>query len=153
MHFLSTLAAISGTFAVAFAIPSATTGGAMTTAIAIANGANGTVDSFADSCESYRVHQVGQDAWLGGYCRDSSDEHPYSSLNLNHCIANNFGKMEARDDGNFALSCNRMLIHGAHPILYAYCDNGRYPEETVIDLGDFVDNDNGRLNCFGHYAA
>lgn len=41
--------------------------------------------------------------------------------------------MEARDDGNFALSCNRMLIHGAHPILYAYCDNGRYPEETVID--------------------
>lgn len=58
----------------------------MTTAIAIANGANGTVDSFADSCESYRVHQVGQDAWLGGYCRDSSDEHPYSSLNLNQYV-------------------------------------------------------------------
>lgn len=90
--------------------------------------------------------------------------------------------MEAREDGNFAQSCDRMLIHGAHPILYAYCNNGRYPQETVIDLGtspfssrisynvlsphsqdlpadihhfyigDFIDNDKGRLHCFGSYA-
>lgn len=46
--------------------------------------------------------------------------------------------MEAGDNGDFAQTCNRMLIHGARPILYAFCDNGSYPEETVIDLGTFA---------------
>ncbi|KAI1116104.1 hypothetical protein F5Y14DRAFT_86256 [Nemania sp. NC0429] len=150
MRVLSTIVAISGTIAVALAIPGTTTEGVQATATTTTNG---TVDSFADTCESYRVHQSGQDVWLGGYCRNSSNEQPYSSLNLNHCIANDFGKMAARDDGNFAQSCNRMVIRGARPILWAYCNNGRYPEETVIDLGDFVDNDNGRLHCFGHYDS
>lgn len=86
MRFLSTVAAISGTIAVALAILSTTIEGTMATATATMTATNGTVDSFADSCESYRVHQVGQDAWLGGYCRNSLDEHPYSSLNLNQYV-------------------------------------------------------------------
>ncbi|KAI0476742.1 hypothetical protein F4859DRAFT_480009 [Xylaria cf. heliscus] len=114
---------------------------------------NGTVDSFADSCTTYSVHQLTHDAWLGAFCLARDGSQPYSSLNLNLCIANNMGKMEARENGDFAQTCDRMLIHGARPILYAFCDNGHYPEETVIDLGDFIDNDNGRLHCFGHYAT
>ncbi|KAI0400844.1 hypothetical protein F4802DRAFT_601605 [Xylaria palmicola] len=117
------------------------------------SGTNGTVHSFADSCTTYSIHQVDHDAYLGAVCRAEDGSQPYSSLNLNLCIANTFGQMEACADGDFAQTCNRMLIHGARPVLYAYCDNGKYPVETTIDLGNFVDNDNGRLHCFGHYAA
>ncbi|TRX94759.1 hypothetical protein FHL15_004220 [Xylaria flabelliformis] len=114
---------------------------------------NGTFKSFADSCTTYSVHQLNHDAWLGASCRAHDGSQPYSSLNLNLCIANDLGKMVARDYGNFAETCNRMLIHGARPILYAFCDNGSYAEESVIDLGGFIDNDNGHVRCFSHYAA
>ncbi|KAI0191287.1 hypothetical protein EV127DRAFT_429133 [Xylaria flabelliformis] len=96
---------------------------------------NGTINSFADSCTTYSVHQLNHDAWLDASCRAHDGSQPYSSLNLNLCIANNLGEMVARDNGNFAQTCNRMLIHGARPILYAFCDNGSYAEESIIDLG------------------
>ncbi|KAI8947421.1 hypothetical protein F4801DRAFT_582391 [Xylaria longipes] len=156
MRFLATVAATSSIIAAALAVP---TGGAHVSRGAVNMTApahpstNGTINSFADSCTTYGVHQLNHDAWLGAYCRAHDGSQPYSSLNLNLCIANNFGKMEAREDGDFAQTCNRMLIHGARPILYAFCDSGSYSEETVIDLGDFIDNDNGRLHCFGHYAT
>ncbi|KAH8161173.1 hypothetical protein CIB48_g7068 [Xylaria polymorpha] len=158
MRFIAAIAAINSSVvaAAALAVP---TGGAQvsrgsvnTTTPAHPN-TNGTINSFADSCTTYGVHQLNHDAWLGAYCRAHDGSQPYSSLNLNLCITNNFGKMEAGDNGDFAQTCNRMLIHGARPILYAFCDNGSYPEETVIDLGDFIDNDNGHLHCFGHYAT
>ncbi|KAI0550193.1 Cyanovirin-N [Xylaria curta] len=114
---------------------------------------NGTINSFADSCTTYAVHQLNHDAWLGASCRAHDGSQPYSSLNLNLCIANNHGQMVARDNGDFAQTCDRMLIHGARPILYAFCDNESYAEESVIDLGGFIDNDNGHLRCFSHSAA
>ncbi|KAI0104201.1 Cyanovirin-N [Nemania sp. FL0031] len=156
MRFVIPTAVLSAILAAASAAPTALALRALgitVNATAAGNAStNGTVNSFADSCKTYGVHQVKHDAFLGAYCRDGSGDSPYSSINLNHCIANDAGIMVARQDGNFAQSCNRMLIHGARPVLYAFCNNGRYPQETVIDLGDFVDNDNGRLHCFGRYA-
>ncbi|KAI1132923.1 hypothetical protein F5Y10DRAFT_291018 [Nemania abortiva] len=136
MRFLTSIAAVGAILTTASAVPAALPLGARGIATNTTTaGTNGTVNSFADSCSTYGVHQVDHDAWLGAYCRDGTGSTPYSSLNLNHCIANNAGTMEAREDGNFAQSCNRMLIHGARPVLYAYCNNGRYPQESVIDLG------------------
>lgn len=71
MHFLSIITAISGVVAVAIPNTTAT---------------NGTIDSFSDSCETYGVWQVSHDIWLGGYCRNNANEHPYSSLNLNQYV-------------------------------------------------------------------
>ncbi|KAF2970254.1 hypothetical protein GQX73_g3257 [Xylaria multiplex] len=113
---------------------------------------NGTAYSFGDSCNTYSAYQSGTDIVLSASCHNKSGGFPYSSINLNHCITNNMGQMEARKDGNFGLSCNRMLFHGAQPILYGFCSNGKYPQEAAIDVGDFVDNDDGRLNCFGYYG-
>ncbi|KAI1757839.1 hypothetical protein F4782DRAFT_525653 [Xylaria castorea] len=138
MRFFATIAAINSFIAVTLAVP---TGGVFVSrgAVNVTGPAhpstNGTVNSFADSCTTYGVHQLNHDAWLGASCRAHDGSQPYSSLNLNLCIANSLGKMEARDDGNFAQTCNRMLIHGTRPILYAFCVNGSYSEETVIDLG------------------
>ncbi|RWA13844.1 hypothetical protein EKO27_g1242 [Xylaria grammica] len=113
---------------------------------------NSTMYSFADSCNTYTVHQVSDDVWLGAYCRNHDGAWPYSRINLNHCITNNMGKMEAREDGYFGVSCNRMLFHGSHPVLYAFCNNGRYPEETTIDTGNFIDNDDGSLRCYNYHG-
>ncbi|KAI0417640.1 hypothetical protein F5X98DRAFT_374526 [Xylaria grammica] len=60
--------------------------------------------------------------------------------------------MKAREDGYFGVSCNRMLSHGSHPVLYAFCNNGRYPEETTIDTGNFIDDDDGSLRCFNYHG-
>ncbi|KAI0533147.1 hypothetical protein GGR58DRAFT_506648 [Xylaria digitata] len=119
---------------------------------ATVDGNNGTVYSFGNSCNTYSVYQSDTDVTLGAFCRNKSGGSPYSSVSLNHCITNNMGQMEARKDGNFGLSCNRMIFHGAQPVLYAFCSNGKYPQETAINVGDFVDNDDGRLNCFGYYG-
>ncbi|GAW12796.1 hypothetical protein ANO14919_021670 [Xylariales sp. No.14919] len=75
-----------------------------------------------------------------------------ASTNSTVCITNNMGKMEAREDGYFGVSCNRMLSHGSHPVLYAFCNNGRYPEETTIDTGNFIDDDDGSLRCFNYHG-
>ncbi|KAI1359564.1 hypothetical protein F5Y08DRAFT_349544 [Xylaria arbuscula] len=114
---------------------------------------NTTVYSFADSCNEYKVHQINEDVWLMASCRNDTGGWPYTQINLDHCITNNMGVMEARADGYFGRSCDRTLIHGARPVLYAFCDNGREFLETVLDIGYFVNNDNGHLNCFGYYGT
>ncbi|KAI0975984.1 Cyanovirin-N [Xylaria arbuscula] len=140
MRFLATIATVGALLGAADAAPSITTN------------TNGTVYSFADSCDSYSVHQSGTDVHLSASCRDKNGDWLYSELNLNHCIANSFGFMVARQDGNFGQTCNRMLFHGARPVLYAFCSDGKYPQETVLDTGNFIDNEDGRLICFGYYG-
>ncbi|KAI0199679.1 Cyanovirin-N [Astrocystis sublimbata] len=152
MHSLAIMAVISSGIATIAGAPSSPTSTINATA-SDHEPVNGTINSFADSCTSYGLSELSHDAWLGAYCRAYDGSQPYTSLNLNLCIANDFGKLAARKNGGFAQSCDRMLIHGARPILYAYCDNGKYAEETVIDLSDFIDNDNGRLHCFDQYAS
>ncbi|KAI0526519.1 hypothetical protein F5B22DRAFT_163311 [Xylaria bambusicola] len=116
------------------------------------NTGNSTVYSFADSCNGYKVNQIGVDVWLSASCRNTTGDWPYSQINLDHCIANNKGTMEAREDGYFGRTCDRMVMHGIPPVLYAFCNNGHEAMETVLDIGGFVDNDNGHLHCFGYYG-
>ncbi|TGJ80342.1 hypothetical protein E0Z10_g8422 [Xylaria hypoxylon] len=149
MRFLAAITAVSGLVGAA-----PTVQGAWDTSNVTVSGTNNTVYSFANSCNTYTVHQASGNVLLSAYCRDNTGAWPSraSQINLNHCIANNMGQMEAREDGYFGLSCNRMLFHGAQPILYAFCSNGHYPEETVLDVGNFLDNDDGRLRCFSYYG-
>ncbi|KAI1426019.1 hypothetical protein F5Y12DRAFT_713675 [Xylaria sp. FL1777] len=151
MRFILTIVAICAALLHgAAAAPSAQRPRANTT-----TAANSTVYSFADSCNSYTVYQTGDDVWLGAYCHNKEGAFPYSKLNLDHCITNNMGQMEARKDGYFGRTCNRMIFHdfyGFRPILEGYCSNGNYPQETILNVGDFVDNDDGRLHCFGYYG-
>ncbi|KAI1313678.1 Cyanovirin-N [Xylaria venustula] len=141
MRFLATIATIGALLGAANAAPSTNT--------------NGTVHSFTDSCDNtYQVYQHDTTVHLSASCRSESGDWLYSELDLNHCIANSLGSMVARKDGNFGQTCNRMGLHGggSHPLLYAYCSDGKYAQLAVIDMGNFVDNEDGRLICFGYYG-
>ncbi len=48
------------------------------------------------------------------------------------------GKMEAREDGYFGQTCNRMGFHGSHAVIWGFCSNGDYPVETAIDVGMLI---------------
>ncbi|KAI0911524.1 hypothetical protein F4823DRAFT_560804 [Ustulina deusta] len=153
MRFLDSMTAMSAALYATSAAPSSRFPRTTNTNMTAANPAtNTTVYSFADTCKPFSLYQHGEDVWLSGYCRDKSGAWPYAKINLNHCIANDMGKMEAREDGYFGQTCNRMGFHGSHAVIWGFCSNGHYPVETAIDVGTFVDNDDGRLHCFGYYS-
>lgn len=90
MRFLATTAAISAILASASAVRIALAPGAryMATNMTAAGNAstNGTINSFADTCSTYWVHEADHEAWLNAYCRDGTGSSPSSSLNLNQYV-------------------------------------------------------------------
>ncbi|GAP89255.1 hypothetical protein SAMD00023353_1200170 [Rosellinia necatrix] len=154
MRAIAPLTTIRDIVAVAALFPAAPGAlAAASTTAGIHGGTNGAIYTLVNNCDNFIVYQDDLGAWLGGFCRATNGSRHHSALNLNHCIANNFGKMEARNDGNFAHTCNGMVVDGARSVLYATCSDGLSSEESAINLGDFIDNDNGRLLCFGHYGV
>ncbi|KAI0389878.1 hypothetical protein F5Y17DRAFT_447188 [Xylariaceae sp. FL0594] len=109
----------------------------------------GNIDSFSTSCYEYRAYQMGDNIYLSASCTNKSGAWVHTYINLNRCLYNNFGRLEARKDGNFGYSCDRMVQHGESS-LYGYCDNGKEPVYAVIDLGPIVENYDGHLSCFGY---
>ncbi|KAI1264433.1 hypothetical protein F5Y18DRAFT_428058 [Xylariaceae sp. FL1019] len=91
--------------------------------------------------------------WLTASCLTQDQSRVTSVLYLNHCLANNFGKISAEPEGNFGKSCNFALART--PVmkgteLQTYCSKpgSNWPEYTTLDLDPFVGNDNGQLGCF-----
>ncbi|KAI3337079.1 hypothetical protein HD806DRAFT_475576 [Xylariaceae sp. AK1471] len=148
MRFLATIVAISAIAVGAFAVPAPLA----TTFPSTPGAGNGTitgnVNTFIDSCNTLYVWQYKTDVYLGANCQADDHQRRYSSLNLNHCVTNRFGSMEARAEGQFGQSCRGMVQHGVS-YMYGYCSNGKYDEYTAIDLRYFIENTDGHLNCFG----
>ncbi|KAI0603219.1 hypothetical protein F4775DRAFT_587737 [Biscogniauxia sp. FL1348] len=63
------------------------------------------------------------------------------------CIANDFGQLNGRVEGNFAQSCSDLLVK-PDTTLEAQCAGGD-GSRTGVKLSDIMSNDNGQLYCFG----
>ncbi|KAI1490023.1 hypothetical protein F5X96DRAFT_670067 [Biscogniauxia mediterranea] len=63
------------------------------------------------------------------------------------CIANDFGKLNARVEGNFAQSCSDIIVE-SDTTLDAQCAGGD-GSRSGVKLSDIMSNDNGQLYCFG----
>ncbi|KAI1500506.1 CVNH domain-containing protein [Biscogniauxia marginata] len=109
--------------------------------------APGHEDSFETTCNKWKIKQEDGNAWLEAYCHDNDGLLWHSVINLNHCIANDFGHLIGRAEGIFANSCSDMKI-GADTTLNAQCAGGD-DSRGSIRLSDILSNDNGQLYCFG----
>ncbi|KAK7911994.1 hypothetical protein PG985_014475 [Apiospora marii] len=68
---------------------------------------------------------------------------------LNHCYANQDGRLEARENGNFGASCSNCRMSGT--VLQCNCEIKPGSPQTVttsIDTNDVITNFNGNMNCF-----
>ncbi|KAI0013973.1 CVNH domain-containing protein [Xylariaceae sp. FL0662B] len=118
----------------------------LTTTRATNDTASGRLDGFTDTCRRYTITQDGPNAWILAYCRDKGGLQWHSVLNLNHCIANDNGHMNPRQDGGFAASCHDLYLH-SDLTMTATCDGGDGSPASVF-LNDFINNDDGELICF-----
>ncbi|KAI1816801.1 hypothetical protein GGS20DRAFT_160787 [Poronia punctata] len=151
MRFINTTTAaavllISSTLSGTHAAPAPTTTTTMPNNV---SSTIGNMDSYSSTCYEPYAYQFGTGIFLIATCHDKNKNWVRTHINLNRCIHNNFGHLEARKDGNFGFSCDRMVQHG-YSGLYGYCNNGKYMSYAAIDMGSFLDNQDGHLSCFGY---
>ncbi|KAI0140481.1 hypothetical protein GGR57DRAFT_488040 [Xylariaceae sp. FL1272] len=100
---------------------------------------------FLDSCSSI-TFESSTPVKLSAGC--SSPETSFAHitwLDLNHCLANSYGTLVERAEGNFALSCTNVTLDVASGHLSAECGKGT----SNIDLTPIVSNQEGVLTCLG----
>ncbi|KAK8063472.1 hypothetical protein PG996_008124 [Apiospora saccharicola] len=95
--------------------------------------------------------QMGDDHSVKAKCPVYQPDKLYlcSQMDLNHCYANQDGRLEARENGNFGSSCNNCRMYGT--VLQCNCEispgSGSFVT-TSVDTNDVILNQNGNLNCF-----
>ncbi|KAH7024743.1 Cyanovirin-N [Microdochium trichocladiopsis] len=87
-------------------------------------------------------------------CADADNRRRKSWLNLNECLGNQGGDLVPQSGGNFGVSCDtRAAEFGAK---FSYCLPckrwGGEWQRTCINLDEILSNQNGELECFGHWA-
>ncbi|EFQ99641.1 hypothetical protein MGYG_02653 [Nannizzia gypsea CBS 118893] len=79
--------------------------------------------------------------------------HNQAVLDLNHCLANDNGKLVFRKDGNFSGSCKRCEITPDDQFRCSCTTStGDSKDTDWLDLNEGIANYNGRPNCFGFEA-
>ncbi|KAH8174045.1 CVNH domain-containing protein [Sarocladium implicatum] len=117
--------------------------------------------SFSKSCQAVDGQFFGQDK-VGFYCFTKNVEqydYKFSLIDLRHCLANNNGALIGYKDGNYQKSCEGCRLKTTQDLkdgmgtchLLCYCDDldGK-KHESIFDLGDVLENDDGRLVCYGY---
>ncbi|KAJ2995738.1 hypothetical protein NUW58_g1191 [Xylaria curta] len=113
----------------------------------------GSPTSYTNSCFGiiYLLAQWPPNVWLQARCPDKHGNKRYTILNLNHCIVNDNGIMRPRSDGIFGPTCrhNYWKLSDSQT-MSVKCDGPNGIVESSLQLGDFIDNDDGQLRCFDH---
>ncbi|PLB52098.1 hypothetical protein P170DRAFT_472005 [Aspergillus steynii IBT 23096] len=109
-------------------------------------------DSFADSCDQYRVLKTDEKGYVLQAKCSSDSYNGYSALQLDWCVANDEGDINARANGGLTSSCSDgCSIMTGIPELRCLCDpqpEGEFRAST-LDLTPTVTNNGGILECFG----
>ncbi|KAI1270493.1 CVNH domain-containing protein [Xylariaceae sp. FL1019] len=103
-------------------------------------------DSFEKTCHGWELQG---NAWFGAWCGNGKGLTRLSVINLNHCIANDFGTLVGRRDGDFAASCNKLSVQ-KDTTFSAHCDNADGWSDGNIKLSEVLSNRDGNLFCFGY---
>ncbi|KAH7418674.1 Cyanovirin-N [Cadophora sp. MPI-SDFR-AT-0126] len=83
---------------------------------------------------------------MHGTCTTNDKQTRTSSLDLNQCIGNAFGRLVWQAHGDFGSSCKCSLSVSS---LYCFCHSGHGNDfPTSLDLNTNVGNDNGVLTCY-----
>ncbi|KAI0148757.1 CVNH domain-containing protein [Xylariaceae sp. FL1272] len=117
-----------------------------TSVFALPQPKNDLSDSFQNTCHNWELQG---DAWFGAWCVDEKGLTRLSVINLNHCIANDFGTLVSRRDGDFASSCNKLSVQG-DTTFTAHCNNASGWSNGQIKLSDVLSNRDGNLACFDY---
>ncbi|KAL2212109.1 hypothetical protein CC79DRAFT_1364392 [Sarocladium strictum] len=118
--------------------------------------------SFSKSCLAADGQFYGVDK-VGFYCLTKNVdqfEYKYSLIDLRHCLANNVGALVGYKDGDYHKSCEKCQLKSAmdtdgsdmgtcHLSCDCYDMDGE-KHSTDFDLGDVLENVDGRLACYGY---
>ncbi|KAK0735363.1 hypothetical protein B0T21DRAFT_411996 [Apiosordaria backusii] len=131
--------------AVGFAIPGATT------------------DNFIGSCDASSVKVSGR--VITANCKNILGQLKCSRLDLNKCIKNSYGRLQADPTGSApgfgdqCIECSNgkttdgLLLGNSPTLLHCKCNPGTGAAQAnwptaIIDLNTIVDNSNGLLECY-----
>lgn len=124
-------------------------------------------DNFVASCDADSVKISGR--YLTANCKDVFNNLQCSKLDLNQCLKNSYGSLQADPTGDGphfgdqCITCSNdattsgLLISGP-TLLHCQCDPHTGAAQVnwptaIFDINTIVDNINGRLECFGNKAA
>jgi len=116
---------------------------------------------FGDYCESNTITVSG--TILSASCRDITGSYVCTTLDLNTCIKNVGGSLQADPSssgphfGSSCINCSNAattsgILEDEPTLLHCQCNPGTGVSQSswptaIIDLNTVVDNDNGALSC------
>ncbi|KAH6626715.1 hypothetical protein B0J18DRAFT_455891 [Chaetomium sp. MPI-SDFR-AT-0129] len=132
-------------------------------ALALSLGASGVLASnFVASCKESTIKVSGRT--LTASCKNIFGNYNCSHLNLNTCLKNRYGSLQADPDGtgphlDQCINCTNeepdtgVIVDGGPSLLYCQCDPGTGAAQAnwptaIFDLNTIVDNQNGILHCY-----
>ncbi|KAK2746086.1 hypothetical protein FQN57_003426 [Myotisia sp. PD_48] len=118
--------------------------------LAAASPSLGQASSYRRTCDTIKHWQITAGHRLSARCGGPRGRFP-TELDLNLCYGNRDGVLVHADNGRAFSTCTIHSISTETGYIDATCprDNGqRIPANIGTD--DFIQNENGRLTCFGH---
>ncbi|KAF3926261.1 hypothetical protein ABW20_dc0105278 [Dactylellina cionopaga] len=103
-----------------------------------------------NTCHNAGAALKGRDIYIQAFCGDGHGGYPFTSVNVNDCIANDDGNLHWRKNGGFSGSCSFDLSTGvqSNGALLVRCrKNNGSVAITGIFLNEHLVNRNGRLTC------
>ncbi|KAI0157007.1 hypothetical protein GGR57DRAFT_501384 [Xylariaceae sp. FL1272] len=108
---------------------------------------------FFATCTFIQLHFSPKDPkyiWFVNSCADEGGKQITSTIDLNHCIANDGGRMGARREGRFGDTCHVTFYDNRDSTLKAQCGDGHGGQvDSELKLNDFLSNTNGLTDCYG----